>query len=82
MGGRVRDDVHCLWPWPLEGGALMNGEDCAQEVREGRSGLSSVAQFPWAIFRFSEQVCSWSQIWCICQGLVRNAEATLDAFSA
>ena len=63
----------------------MNGEDCAQEVREGRSGLSSVGhfeQFPWATFRFSEQACSWSQIQYICQGLVRSAEATLDAFSA
>lgn len=63
----------------------MNGEHRAREVCEGRSGLSSVGhfvQFPWAIFRFSEQACSWSQIWYICQGLVRNAEATLDAFSA
>lgn len=63
----------------------MNGEDRAQEVREGRSGPSSVGhfvQFPWAIFGFSEQACSWSQIRYICQGLVRNAEGTLDAFSA
>lgn len=33
----------------------------AQEVREGRSGLSSVGhfeQFPWATFRFFEQLAA------------------------
>ena len=66
------------------GGGFINVEHSAQEVREGRSGLSSVGhwvQFPWATFRLFEQACSWSQIQYICQGLVRNAEATLEVFS-
>lgn len=39
--GSVRSGVHCLWPWPLYGGAHKRGALCTG-VREGRSGLSSV----------------------------------------